>query len=197
MRTLRRRIVLVLAAVVGIATRGGAQPTSSNSVASNYSAPTESVTWDFTLGVNTGASNARRYNTDGSISFTTLIGMRPARSAPFVYAISAQGRAQWSDLCLLASRVESRCLPSLPTMAFFGVLAGASRTGESFGQRLLLGPALVRSEGQFRLSAQAHADLSLGSTHGALVFAMRGSLVPWTHGEVIRLLSYELGLRSR
>lgn len=178
-------IASVLIGAASASASAGAQP------------PTEGFTLDATAGVNTGKSNARRVNTHGGLSFAITAATRPNPARVLTYAASLDGRGQMNEDCIVEVGVPRGCRPEIPGMVSFSLLGGASRTWSVVGARFLVGPAVYRGDVHSRVGAQAHADLTIGARHIALVIGARGNIVPQPGGEVYRLFSQEFGLRLR
>lgn len=179
------RLIFAAASVLLSATVASAQP------------PAEGVALDWTAGVNTGKSNARRVNTHGGLSFSITASTRPDSARPFTYALTFGGRGQMNEDCVVDLPVSTGCRPEIPGMVHFGLLGGLSRTWHVVGARLLVGPALFRGNVRSRVGARAQADLAIGPRHVALLIGARASLVPQPGGETYRLFSQEFGLRFR
>lgn len=151
---------------------------------------------DVTAGAGAG-SRPGPYDSGLGWSADALLGFRPGARARagggFILGISASGQGFNGGISCDAVPGQP-CDPGFPAFRLVSTLAGWE-TGTG-GVRLLLGPALARSQGEFAGAAHARLDLAPPiSRHLSLLASGRVTYIPRHRGESFSLGFVGLGVR--
>ncbi len=165
-------------------------------VASGAAQGLSSTSFDITLGAGAGGRSGP-YDSGLGWSTDALLGFRPGARARagggFVVGISVSGQGFNGGVSCDAVPGYP-CDPGFPGFWLVSTLAGWE-TGAG-GVRLLLGPALARSESEFAGAAQARVELAPPiSRHLSLVVSGRFTYIPTHRGESLTLGFVGLGVR--
>ncbi len=159
------------------------------------------VSVEVALGPSVGKGGRRDYVNDGGAAAELLVGVRRVADRHRMWAVTAGSRGSIAngDSCFvrIPPTGEPGCRPDYPTMVHLGVLGGWELRRSAFSLRAMGGPALYRGLGEYGVGAQSQLDAAVGSSHVAIVTALRVNAVSLLSGESLRYRSLTVGLRFR